>query len=168
MFQLVSFFIVFSASLWGFFYSILKIIIIYTKTCYEFKGRCTVYAKQSHFFEMRHLNKALWMRLTVVDWVWRSSLCFGVKLLMCLIMRNDDITYKVRIFGLTKCNQNMSFSMLCNGRTHESRPTCKGDCVHISCSPAVQKICIHPAGASMDLCFLGNTSAIAPKCQGAC
>lgn len=59
MFQLVSFFIVFSASLWGFFYSILKIIIIYTKTCYEFKGRCTVYAKQSHFFEMRHLNKAL-------------------------------------------------------------------------------------------------------------
>lgn len=107
------FFIVCSGSLYGFFCSILKIIIIYTKLYCEFRGRCTVCANQSHnFFEMWHLNKALWMRLTVVDWVWRSSLCFKVKLLMCLIMGNDEIPYEVRISGLSNCNAKVSFPIL--------------------------------------------------------
>lgn len=58
--------------------------------------------------------------------------------------------------------------MLCHGGTHGPKATCKGDCVHVSCSPAAQKIHVQSARASMDLCFLGNTSTIAPKYQGTC
>lgn len=73
----------------------------------------------------------------------------------------------IKISGLCNRNKKVFFYAVLGG-TQESKPTCKGDCVHTSCSPAAQQIHIHLACAGMDLCFLGNISTIAPKYQGTC